>query len=38
MVAYVSNPRKGEITVMTGHREVTVRSRKLAAEIARAGR
>ena len=38
VVAYVSNPRKGEISVMTGDREVTVRDPKLAASIVRAGR
>ena len=38
VVAYVSNPRKGEISVMTGDREVTVHDRKLAASIVRAGR
>jgi anaerobic selenocysteine-containing dehydrogenase len=38
VVAYVSNPRKGEISVMSGEREVTVRDRKLAASIVRAGR
>ena len=38
IVAYISNPRKGEISVMRGDREVTVKNRKLAAEIARAGR
>jgi hypothetical protein len=38
VVAYVSNPRKGEISVMTGKREVTVRDPKLAASIVRAGR
>ena len=38
VVAYVSNPRKGEISVMTGEREVTVRDPKLAASIVRAGR
>lgn len=37
VVAYVSNPSKGEISVMTGDREVTVRDRKLAASIVRAG-
>jgi hypothetical protein len=36
VVAYVSNPGKGEIAVMTGDREVTVRDRKLAAQIVRA--
>jgi hypothetical protein len=38
VVAYVSNPRKGEISVMTGKHEVTVRDPKLAASIVRAGR
>jgi hypothetical protein len=38
VVAYVSNPRKGEVSVMTGDREVTVHDRKLAASIVRAGR
>ena len=38
VVAYVSNSRKGEISVMTGKREVTVRDPKLAASIVRAGR
>jgi hypothetical protein len=36
VVAYVSNPGKGEISVMTGDREVTVRDPKLAARIVRA--
>jgi anaerobic selenocysteine-containing dehydrogenase len=36
VVAYVSNPGKGEISVMTGDREVTVRDSKLAARIVRA--
>ena len=38
IVAYVNNPRRGEISVMTGEREVTIRDRKLAAQIARAAR
>jgi hypothetical protein len=38
VVAYVTNPRKGEISVMSGEREVTVHDPKLAAQIARAGR
>jgi hypothetical protein len=38
VVAFVSNPREGEISVMTGEREVTVRDPKLAASIVRAGR
>jgi hypothetical protein len=37
VVAYVSDPGKGEISVMTGDREVTVHDRGLAARIARAG-
>jgi hypothetical protein len=36
VVAYVKDPRNGEISVMSGDREVTVRDRKLAAKIARA--
>ncbi len=36
VVAYVNDPGKGEIAVMTGDREVTVRDRKLAARIVRA--
>ena len=36
VVAYVTNPRKGEISVMSGDREVSVRDPKLAARIARA--
>jgi hypothetical protein len=36
VVAYVRDPRKGEISVMTGDREVTVHDPKLAARIARA--
>ncbi len=36
VVAYVRDPRSGEISVMSGDREVTVRDRKLAAQIARA--
>jgi hypothetical protein len=38
VVAYVSDPAKGEISVMSGDREVAVRDRKLAARIARAAR
>ncbi len=34
VVAYV---RDGQISIMTGEREVTVRDRKLAAQIVRAG-
>jgi hypothetical protein len=38
VVAYVSDPSSGEISVMAGDREVVVRDRKLAAQIARAAR
>jgi hypothetical protein len=33
VVAYVSDPRKGEISVMRGDREVVIRDKKLAAQI-----
>jgi hypothetical protein len=36
VVAYVRDPRKGDISVLTGDREVHVNDRKLAAAIARA--
>jgi hypothetical protein len=36
VVAYVRDPRKGDISVLTGDREVHVHDRKLAAAIARA--
>ena len=35
VVAYVKNPSKGEIAVMSGEREVVFRDRRLAARIAR---
>jgi hypothetical protein len=38
VVAYVSDPSKGEISVMTGEREVKLRDRKFAAAISRAAR
>jgi anaerobic selenocysteine-containing dehydrogenase len=38
IVAYVRNPRKGEISVMSGDREKTIRDRDLAARITRAAR
>jgi hypothetical protein len=38
VVAYVRDPSRGEISVMTGGRETTVRDPKLAARIARAAR
>ncbi len=36
VVAYVKNPKTGEISVMRGDREVVVHDRRLAARIARA--
>jgi hypothetical protein len=36
VLAYIRNPHKGEITVMSGTREVVVRDRKLSAAITRA--
>ncbi len=38
VVAYVRDPRKGDISVLMGDREVHVHDRKLAAAIARAAR
>ena len=38
VLAYVRDPRKGEIAVLTGDREVHVHDRRLAAAIARAAR
>jgi hypothetical protein len=38
VVAYVSDPIKGEISVMKGEREVKLRDRKLARDISRAAR
>ena len=38
IVAYVSDPSKGEISVMKGDREVKLLDRKLAQDIARAAR
>ncbi len=38
VVAYVSDPRKGEISVMKGEREVKLRDRRLARELSRAVR
>ncbi len=38
VVAYVSDPASGEIAVMVGDREVSIRNRKLAASIAHAAR
>ncbi len=38
VVAYVRDPSSGEISVMSGDREVTVRDLKLAARIERAAR
>ena len=36
VVAYIRDPKKGEIAVMSGHREVVVHDRKLSAAITRA--
>jgi hypothetical protein len=38
IVAYVHDARTGEISVLAGHREVRVRDRKLAAQIASVAR
>jgi hypothetical protein len=38
VVAYVKNPRTGEIAVMSGDRTVKVHDRKLAARLTRAAR
>jgi hypothetical protein len=35
VVAYIKNPSKGEISVMSGEREVVLRDRRLAARLAR---
>jgi hypothetical protein len=36
VVAYIRNPRTGEISVMAGEREVKFQDRKIAARLARA--
>jgi len=36
VVAYVRDPRSGEIALMSGGREVTVRNPQLVAQLARA--
>jgi hypothetical protein len=36
VVAYIRNPRTGEISVMAGEREVKLHDRKIAARLARA--
>jgi hypothetical protein len=38
LVAYVRDPRTGEISVMAGERQVKLQDRKLAARLARAAR
>jgi hypothetical protein len=38
VVAYIRNPRTGEISVMAGEREVKLHDRKIAARLARAAR
>jgi hypothetical protein len=35
VVAYIKNPSQGEISVMSGEREVVLRDRRLATRIAR---
>jgi hypothetical protein len=37
VVAYIRNPKSGEILVMAGERQVKLHDRKLAARLARAG-
>ena len=36
VIAYVKNPKKGEIAILAADREVTIHDRKLAARLARA--
>jgi hypothetical protein len=38
VVAFVADPRKGEVSLMAGERRVTVRDRRLAAQLSRAAR
>ena len=38
IVAYIREPRTGEISVMAGEREVKLHDRKIAARIARAAK
>jgi hypothetical protein len=38
VVAWVRNPHKGEISVMSGHHEVTIHDRKLATRLVRSAR
>ena len=38
VVAYVRDPRTGEISVMAGERQIRLHDRKLAARLARAAR
>jgi hypothetical protein len=38
LVAHVKNARTGEISLFIGHREVTIRDRKVAARLVRATR
>jgi hypothetical protein len=38
IVAWVSDSRKGKITVMSGKREVTIHDRKLVAKLAHAAK
>ena len=38
LIAHVKNARTGEISLFIGHREVTIRDRKIAARLIRATR
>jgi hypothetical protein len=38
LIAHVKNARTGEISLFIGHREVTLRDRKIAARLIRAAR
>jgi hypothetical protein len=38
LVAHVKNARTGEISLFIGHREITIRDRKIAAQLVRATR
>jgi hypothetical protein len=38
LVAHVKNARTGEIALFIGHREITIRDRKIAAQLVRATR
>jgi hypothetical protein len=38
IVAFVRDPARGEVSVMAGERRVTIRDRRLAAQLSRAAR